>query len=261
MIIVSNPDKPDEEILAQITRQRLEEHKKAEKVTPPPPPPLPQLEPAIPLDIQEVTYQGTSTSTSTPAIQAPEPRTSKGLQLVDELPKNLEKQISKIKLPSGENIVVVRNPEVADSMKFNVFKDDESDPFIILKNKNGDIRYKCRNCEKHFSRKHDLTGRHALKCGTIDESKKLKCTKCDYTCWKFNILKEHFAKVHTRIPLYYCDRCPKTFFSSSYYYTHKKKCNKNETPTPKQNDPELKELIKNYNKQREEEREREENDD
>ena len=67
--------------------------------------------------------------------------------------------------------------------------------------------------------------KHLEGCGTTKE-KKFKCTypDCTESYIRSDNLRQHVARVHTKIPLYTCKKCNKGFFTSRDASIHRKDC-------------------------------------
>ena len=90
-------------------------------------------------------------------------------------------------------------------------------------------RFFCLRCmkkdvESGYTKRNDLN-KHLEGCGTTKE-KKFKCTypDCTESYIRSDNLRQHVARVHTKIPLYTCKKCNKGFFTSRDASIHRKDC-------------------------------------
>ena len=81
-----------------------------------------------------------------------------------------------------------------------------------------------KDVESGYTMRNDLN-KHLEGCGMTKE-KKFKCTypDCTESYIRSDNLRQHVARVHTKIPLYTCKKCNKGFFTSRDASIHRKDC-------------------------------------
>ena len=86
------------------------------------------------------------------------------------------------------------------------------------------LRCMKKDVESGYTMRNDLN-KHLEGCGMTKE-KKFKCTypDCTESYIRSDNLRQHVARVHTKIPLYTCKKCNKGFFTSRDASIHRKDC-------------------------------------
>ena len=76
-----------------------------------------------------------------------------------------------------------------------------------------------------YTKRNDLA-KHLLSCGLDQKEKKYKCEydKCEEAYVRYDNLKQHVAKIHTKEFLYTCKKCKEGFYTSPEATAHRRKC-------------------------------------
>ena len=76
--------------------------------------------------------------------------------------------------------------------------------------------YQCSDCDKRYSRKNDLSKHSQVHTGEKSKKKTFKCSDCDEAFSQIKTLNSH-RQVHTGEKTYICTYCDKSYLQKSIF--------------------------------------------